>query len=524
MVARYGGLMQCFVEPAWRAGCRAEQGNSSESRHKLVETDVGDADFFFEAHLLARDASLGDVVDFCQHSQGKFHFYQAAEVNLFVVQLGPGGLEAAGEAVEAGVGVVAQGLPVVGREVEGTRGRAAAHQQGDGDFVQLPEVFHLLYQLAFLELFLGFLLAQAAYLGFLSGQPGLHQVALEPCLPAAGEDVVGSPQDDEHEDHGGQAVDLQQAVRQLAFAFFDLLLLLAVFADGVHLVQQLGPLVGIERVAVAHMFAQKVVRFLRVATVVEGLGHVAVGFRLAAQGEHFGYRAEIVEGRIMMGQVEADALVQCAVIALTARTDGNGLPDVGQGGVRLFHIKMYDGHFGQQFGLVRGRGGADKTPGPVEFVHRSRKFLPGLEVAVADEADAYQHQAVLLFQCQRKGVVQQGRFPFGEVVEAAEIGLGDVQFHAQAGTGTGGQVLAALLVALLCPQQEVVLMQLPSLEKIEEARVERIVGGDGLVESLLEEAVGQLDGIVQGDAVPKVFWEVVVAMGARAKPRGKQKE
>lgn len=54
--------------------------------------------------------------------------------------------------------------------------------------------------------------------------------------------------------------------------------------------------------------------------------------------------------------------------------------------------------------------------------------------------------------------------------------------------------------------------------------MERIVGGDGLVEPLLEEAVGQQDGIVQGDAVPKVFWEVVVAMGARAEPRGKQKE
>ena len=72
-------------------------------------------------------------------------------------------------------------------------------------------------------------------------------------------------------------------------------------------------------------------------------------------------------------------------------------------------------------------------------------------MAVADEADAYQHQAVLLFQCQREGVVQQGRFPFGEVIEAAEIGLSNVQFHAQAGTSIGGQVLAALLVALLCP-------------------------------------------------------------------------
>lgn len=111
-----------------RLRCDGGLDHFSEPRHKLVETGVGDADLFFEAHLLARDASLGDVVDFCQHGQGKFHFYQAAEIDLFVVQLGPGGLEAAGEAVEAGVGVVAQGLPVVGREVEGTRGRAAPHQ------------------------------------------------------------------------------------------------------------------------------------------------------------------------------------------------------------------------------------------------------------------------------------------------------------------------------------------------------------------------------------------------------------
>ena len=67
-------------------------------------------------------------------------------------------------------------------------------------------------------------------------------------------------------------------------------------------------------------------------------------------------------------------------------------------------------------------------------------------------------------------------------------------------------------------------MKFLSLKKTDHADMQRVISFDGLLEAGLKQAVGQVNRVVQGDAVPKFIRDVVVALGARGEPRGKQEE